>query len=60
MYTVNAAYASGEEKDKGSLASGKLADIVMLSANPLKSSPDCIKDILVEMTIVGGKVLYKK
>jgi predicted amidohydrolase YtcJ len=59
MYTTNAAYASFEEDIKGSIAEGKLADMVVLSADPLRSPPETIKDIRVEMTIVGGKVAWE-
>ncbi|MBN1366779.1 MAG: amidohydrolase [Dehalococcoidales bacterium] len=60
MYTINAAFASGEEYVKGSLTPGKLADMVVLSDNPLTVSPEKIKDIKVEMTIVGGKLVCEK
>jgi predicted amidohydrolase YtcJ len=60
MYTINAAYASGEENIKGSLEIGKLADIVVLSDNPLAVPPERIKDISVEMTIIGGKVVWER
>ena len=43
--TVNGAYASFEEKSKGMLASGKLADFVMLENDPHDVDPDTIKDI---------------
>jgi predicted amidohydrolase YtcJ len=56
MYTTNAAYASFEEDIKGSISQGKLADMVVLSADPLKSPPEELKDIRVEMTVIGGKV----
>ncbi len=59
MYTTNAAYASFEEDTKGSIAEWKLADMVVLSADPLKSPPEEIKDIQVEMTVVGGKVAWE-
>ncbi|MFC2068268.1 amidohydrolase [Chloroflexota bacterium] len=59
MYTINAAYASGEENIKGSITPGKLADIVVLSDNPLNVSQERIKDIMVEMTIIGGKVAWE-
>jgi predicted amidohydrolase YtcJ len=58
MYTVNAAYASFEEDIKGSISPGKLADMVVLSADPLKVPPEQLKDIGVEMTIIGGKVVW--
>lgn len=59
MYTINAAYASFEEGIKGSITPGKLADMVVLSNDPLKSPPEQIKDIQVEMTIIGGKVVWE-
>ena len=59
MYTINAAYASFEEGIKGSITPGKLADIVVLSGDPIKSPPEQIKEIKVEMTIIGGKVVWE-
>jgi len=59
MYTSNAAYASFEEDIKGSIAPGKLADIVVLSDDPTRVSPEQIKDIRVEMTILAGKVVWE-
>jgi hypothetical protein len=59
LYTTNAAYASFEENIKGSLTPGKLADMVVLSDNPLKTPPEKIKDIKVEMTIIGGEMVWE-
>ena len=59
IYTTNAAYASFEENIKGSIAEGKLADMVVLSADPIKLPPERIKDIRVEMTIIDGKVAWE-
>jgi predicted amidohydrolase YtcJ len=59
MYTSSAAYASFEESIKGTIAPGKLADMVILSADPLKAPPEQIKDIRVEMTILGGRVVWE-
>jgi predicted amidohydrolase YtcJ len=59
MYTINAAYAQFEESFKGSITPGKLADMVVLSANPLTSPRESIKDIKVEMTILGGEVVWE-
>ena len=59
MYTTNAAYASFEEGIKGSITPGKLADMVVLSHNPIKSPPESIKDIRVEMTIIDGKMAWE-
>jgi len=59
MYTVNAAYASFEEGIKGAIAPGRLADMVVLSTDPLKLAPEQIKDIRVEMTIIDGNVAWE-
>ena len=59
MYTINAAYASFEEDIKGSITQGKLADMVVLSGDPVTSPPEQIKDIRVEMTIIGGKLAWQ-
>lgn len=58
MYTINNAFASSEEKIKGSIEPGKLADMAVLSADIYNCPADQIKDIVAEMTIVGGKIVY--
>ena len=58
MYTIDAAYSSIEENVKGSVEVGKLADLVVLSDDPLAIETNEIKDIKVEMTIINGKVIY--
>jgi predicted amidohydrolase YtcJ len=60
MYTVDAAYSSGEENMKGSVEAGKLADLTVLSDNPSNVSSNKIRSITVDMTLVGGKVVYPK
>lgn len=57
--TVNGAYASMEEHIKGSLTPGKLADLVMLAADPHETPPDEIKNIAVLRTVVGGKSVHE-
>jgi hypothetical protein len=59
-YTLNSAYATFEEGAKGSIEPGKLADFAVLSDDPLRVKAEKIKDMSVEMTIVGGRVAYKK
>jgi len=59
LYTNNAAYASFDEKIKGSLSPGKLADMVVLSDDPTGVPPEKIKDIRVEMTIIGGEIVWE-
>jgi predicted amidohydrolase YtcJ len=56
LMTINAAYASFEEDSRGSLAPGKLADLVILSANPLAIPTEELTEIEVLMTMVGGIV----
>jgi predicted amidohydrolase YtcJ len=60
MYTVHAARASFEERLKGSITPGKLADLVVLNGDPSVASPDEIKDLEVEMTILNGEVVWEK
>jgi predicted amidohydrolase YtcJ len=60
LYTVDAAYASFEESIKGSIEEGKLADLTVISRDPHAVPPSKIGDIKVEMTVVGGKVVYSK
>ncbi len=57
--TINAAYQYGEEDSKGSLEPGKLADLVILSGNPLAVDPMKIKDITVVETIKRGETIYQ-
>lgn len=57
-FTVNAAYQYKEETQKGTLAKGMLADLVVLDRNPLNVAPDDIKNIRVVQTIKHGKRLY--
>ena len=59
LYTLNAAYASFEEEIKGSIAPGKLADILVLSDDPAGVPSEQIKEIKVEMTIIGGEVVWE-
>ena len=58
-YTKGSAYAEFMEKEKGTLKAGKLADCVVLSEDPTRCPSDRIKDIEVEMTLVGGKTVYR-
>jgi predicted amidohydrolase YtcJ len=60
MYTLNAAQAMFEENTKGSLSPGKQADIVVLSDDPTEVPLYKIKSIKVEMTIIGGEIVWGK
>ena len=56
--TINAAHQYREEDKKGSIKPGKLADLVILSGNPLTVKPDAIRDIKVLQTIKEGTTIY--
>jgi predicted amidohydrolase YtcJ len=58
-YTMGAAYAEFGEKSKGSLAPGKLADVVVLDSDLFSIAPEKIKDATVRYTVVGGKIIYE-
>jgi len=59
-YTRNAAYASFEENIKGTLADGKLADVIVLSDDIFSVAPSKIQNIRVIMTVFGGSVVYSE
>ena len=58
MFTKNAAYASHEEKVKGTIEEGKVADLVVLDRDPLQTPPEDLRSIKVLATVVGGRVVY--
>jgi predicted amidohydrolase YtcJ len=60
VWTLGGAFASFEERVKGSIEPGKLADFVVLAADPARVDPLAIKDIAVEMTAIGGQVVYEQ
>ncbi|MFN3467445.1 MAG: amidohydrolase, partial [Candidatus Brocadiales bacterium] len=57
-YTMFGAYSSFEEGSKGTIHPGKLADMVVLSHDPISYPREKIKDITVMMTVLGGRVVY--
>ena len=59
-YTMGSAYAEFQEKEKGSITPGKLADMVLVSDDIFSIRPEAIKDVRVLTTIVGGKVVFPK
>jgi predicted amidohydrolase YtcJ len=59
-YTLNAAYASFDEDEKGTIEVGKLADFTVLSDDLFNIEPDMINKVVVEMTVVDGKVVYAR
>jgi predicted amidohydrolase YtcJ len=58
LYTADAAYASFEEQDKGTLTLGKLADFIRLSADPFTLKPETLRDLKVLETYVGGRQVF--
>jgi predicted amidohydrolase YtcJ len=59
MFTVAPAYAAFEEKDKGSIEPGKLADLTVLSADIMKiPAPEILKTVC-SMTVIGGEIVYE-
>jgi predicted amidohydrolase YtcJ len=57
-YTIGSAYAAGEERHKGTLSRGKLADFVVLGDDLLAVAPERIKDVAVLATVVGGAFVF--
>ncbi len=60
LYTINNAYLTFEEKEKGSIEKGKLADLIVLDRDILTCPVDEVKNIGVEQTYLGGKLIYER
>jgi hypothetical protein len=59
-FTLDAAYAAHAETVSGSLAAGKLADLVVLSSDIMQVPPREILSTRVRMTVVGGEIVYQQ
>jgi len=57
--TVNCAYLTFDEHKKGSLEPGKLADLAVLTADPLGAEEASLRDISAAMTMVGGRIVHE-
>ncbi|HTS71056.1 MAG TPA: amidohydrolase [Terriglobia bacterium] len=60
LYTINNAFLTFEEHQKGSLEAGKLADFIVLDRDIMTCPTDEVKDIQVEQTYLGGKSIYQR
>ena len=58
--TINGAWLTFDERKKGSLEPGKLADLVVLDADPLSCPEDGLRTIAADLTIVDGRIVYEK
>jgi predicted amidohydrolase YtcJ len=59
-YTMGSAYAEFQENEKGSITPGKLADMVILGDDIFNIDPELIRNVQVETTIMGGKVVWQR
>ncbi|HEU5138994.1 MAG TPA: amidohydrolase [Bacillales bacterium] len=60
LYTINGAYVSFEEKLKGSLEEGKVADLTVLDSSILDTAADEICQINVDMTVIDGEIVFER
>jgi predicted amidohydrolase YtcJ len=60
LWTIDNARLAFEEAEKGTLEPGKLADLVVLDADPLSVPPGALQNIVVELTVMGGNVTYAR
>ncbi|GAB4325593.1 MAG: amidohydrolase [Dehalococcoidia bacterium] len=60
MQTINGAYASFDERTKGSIEPGKLADLVVLGDDLRRIPAQALRDLPVDMTFVGGELVYER
>jgi predicted amidohydrolase YtcJ len=59
-YTRGGAFLTREERRKGTLEPGKLADVIALSSDLLTIPPDQILATKVDLTVLGGRVVYER
>ena len=59
-YTILGVFAAWEEDIKGSIEPGKLADLVVIDRNPLAIPNDDLKNVETVMTIIDGKIVYRR
>lgn len=60
LATTGNAWLTFEERDKGSLEPGRLADLVVLPIDPMTAPATALRDAQVCMTIVGGRIVYER
>jgi len=60
IYTMGSAYCTYEENEKGSIAEGKLADLVVLSEDITTVEPSAIADLKADLTVVNGRIVYSR
>jgi predicted amidohydrolase YtcJ len=60
MHTMGGAKVIGHEREKGSLESGKLADVIVLAQDPRTVKPSALADIPVDYVFLGGRCVYRR
>ena len=60
MYTIAGAVAEGRKAEKGTIAPGKLADLVLVDTDPLAAEPKDLAGVQTVMTVIGGQVVWNK
>ena len=60
MMTIDSAFLSGEERIKGTLEPGKLADLAVLNVSLEEIGEDGLRDIAVDMTMIDGEIVYQR
>ncbi|MGH9143946.1 MAG: amidohydrolase [Vicinamibacterales bacterium] len=59
-YTMGGAVASGDERNRGSVEVGKWADLAVLSGDPLSVAAEALREIKVDLTLVGGEIAFER
>jgi len=59
-YTLGGAIASGDETNRGTIETGKWADLAVLSGDPLTSAAETLPDVHVVLTLLAGRVVYER
>ena len=60
MFTLNGAYASFEERIKGSITPGKLADLTVLDRDPRAVAPEELHTLRADLTMIDGRIVHER
>jgi predicted amidohydrolase YtcJ len=58
--TCSGAYLCGSERNVGTIAVGKYADVVAFGEDPLRADPEALKTLPIDLTLAGGRIVHNR